>query len=145
MYVFDTDVLVAAFRSRNGASFLILEALGRGEIEGAASEALLLEYRDVLARDSHTQHFWMSEKEVDAVISVLAARLRPVPIRFIWRPQLRDPDDELVLECAINAQAEGVVTFNAKDFLPAAGRFGIEVIRPGEFVKREGLLARKMP
>ena len=124
---------------------MILEALTRGEVQGAASEALFLEYRDVLGREDNLRQFWLSSDEVNVLIGALAQRLRPVTIHFRWRPQLTDPDDERVLECAINAMAEGIVTFNVTDFLPAAGSFGIEVLRPAEFLRRMNLASRRGP
>ncbi len=139
MYVLDTNILVAAFRSRSGASFLLLEALSRGEFEAAASASLLLEYRDVLGRDSQLKRFLTSAEEVDDVFAVLAARMKPVTVHFRWRPQLPDPDDEMVLECAINARAKAIITFNTADFA-AASRFGIDVERPRNLVHKLGLI-----
>lgn len=101
MYVFGTCILVAALRFRRGASFLILSAIRQGAIAGVLSEALFLEYADVLKRDQ--KQFWTSPEEIDVVLEVLADRLEPIPIYFQWRPQLRDANDEMVLECAINA------------------------------------------
>lgn len=134
MYVFDSSVIVAALRSRRGASFLLLQALRQRIITGAVSEALFLEYAEVLRRDENLQQFWTTLEEVDVILGVLANVLRPVPIYFRWRPELRDPDDEMVLECAINAQAIAIVTFNVQDFLPAALQFGIEIAQPGQLV-----------
>ncbi|MEC4812206.1 MAG: putative toxin-antitoxin system toxin component, PIN family [Scytonema sp. PMC 1069.18] len=136
MYVFDSCVLVAALRSRRGASFLILRAIRQRVIAGFLSEALFLEYADVLKRDQNLQQFWTTPEEIDVVLGVLADVLKPVPIYFQWRPQLRDPNDEMVLECAINAQASAIITFNEQDFLPAAQQFGIEVIQPGVLVRK---------
>lgn len=60
----------------------------------------------------------------------------PVPSFFLWRPVLRDPADEHVLEAAINGQADAIVTFNVRHFAPAAGRFRLQVLRPGEVLRR---------
>jgi len=90
----------------------------------------------VLGRRSQLSAFWSSPEEVETVIAALADRLRPVPVYFNWRPQLRDVDDERVLECAINAMSADIVTFNKVDFLPAATRFGIDVLSPGELLRR---------
>ena len=63
-------------------------------------------------------------------------------VRFVWRPQLTDADDEMVLEAAINGQAEAIVTHNRRDFEPAAGRFGIAVLSPAELldgIRRKGM------
>ena len=139
MYVFDTSIWVAALRSRNGASFRLLRALGEGRISGAASVALMLEYEDVLRRDANLRHFWAAPSEITVVLGMLAARLRPVSIHFQWRSQLRDADDELVLECAVNARARTIVTFNKADFDPMVARFGIEAIFPADVLRREKL------
>lgn len=142
LYVFDTNIWVAALRSRRGASFVVLKALSQGLLTGAVSEALFLEYSEVLRRDEGLRDFWAAADEVDNVLAMLASRMVPVPIYFRWRPQLTDPDDEMVLECAINAGASAIVTFNSQDFLPAVRRFGIEAIRPGELVRRTNLVER---
>jgi putative PIN family toxin of toxin-antitoxin system len=142
MYVFDCNVWIAGLRSRQGASFVILQAIQRQLIFGAVSAALFLEYLDVMGREANREAFWASEAEVEAILVTLADRLVPVPIYFQWRPQLRDPNDEMVLECAINASASGIVTFNQRDFLPAATQFGIELVQPKDLVRRYDLVRR---
>jgi putative PIN family toxin of toxin-antitoxin system len=142
MYVFDTNVWVAALRSRQGASFVLLRAVQQRLVGGALSPALFLEYNDVLQRKPNLQSFWTTPEEVEAVLTLLADRLKHVSIHFRWRPQLRDPNDEMVLECAINANAKTIVTFNQRDFLPAAAQFGIKLVQPGELVKQLNLLER---
>ena len=86
MYVFDTNVFVAALRSRRGASFVILQAIRRGLVKGSASIALLLEYTDVLQREENLRQFWLADDEVEIILGVLASLLEPVPIYFRWRP-----------------------------------------------------------
>ncbi len=142
MHIFDTNIFVAALRSQRGASFVILNAIRQGLIAGAVSQALFLEYADVLKREANQAEFWIEADGVDIVLAVLADRLTPTSIYYRWRPQLSDPDDEMVLECAVNAQAESIVTFNKKDFLPAALQFGVAVLSPGEFVKKFNLVER---
>ena len=80
MYVFDTNVFVAALRSRQGASFVILKAIRQGLIAGSVSQALFLEYADVLKRAANQSKFWLDADAVDVVLAVLADRLAPVPI-----------------------------------------------------------------
>ena len=75
MFVFDTNVLVAAFRSKQGASYTILSGIVEGTIPAMASVALLLEYEDVLSRDEQLQHFWQSADEIEKVMNLLAMRL----------------------------------------------------------------------
>ena len=69
---------------------------------------------------------------LDAVMDLV----EPVEAWFLWRPQLRDPGDELVLEAAVNGRAAAIATFNRRDFLPGATRFGIDVLPPGEALRR---------
>lgn len=142
MYVFDTNLFVAALRSRQGASFVILKAIRQGLIAGSVSQALFLEYVDVLKREANQAKFWLNADDVGIILAVLADRLEPTPIYYRWRPQLTDPDDEMVLECAVNAQAKAIVTFNKKDFLPAALQFGLEILSPGELVNRLNLVEK---
>ena len=74
--------------------------------------------------------------QVDAVLATLAAAAEPVEVHFAWRPQLADPDDEMVLDAAVNGQADALVTHNLADFARAAPRFGLAVLRPGELLER---------
>ena len=136
MFVFDTNVLVAAFRSKQGASYTILSGIVEGTIPAMASVALLLEYEDVLSRDEQLEHFWQSADEIEKVMNVLAMRLQPVANYYSWRPVLSDPKDEHVLECAVNGGAEAIVTFNIKDFSTGVKQFDVRVITPTEFLKR---------
>ncbi len=141
-YVFDSNIWVAALRSRRGASFVILQALRQRLLMGAVSVALFLEYADVLQRNENLQQFWVAPDEVEVILGLLASRLQPVPIYFQWRPQLSDSGDEMVLECAINAQAAAIITFNLRDFLPAATGFNIDVVQPGQLVRALNLAER---
>lgn len=134
--VIDTDVLVAAFRSDQGASrHLLLAALER-EFVVLLSVPLMLEYESVLKRQEHLSAAGLAANEVDAVLDALAAVVEPVRLSFHWRPALKDPGDEMVLETAANGRADILATFNVKHFGGAAERFGIQVVRPGEVWKQ---------
>jgi putative PIN family toxin of toxin-antitoxin system len=142
MYVFDTCVWVAALRSQQGASFLIFQALQQRLLQGFISVPLLFEYEEVLRRDQQLANFWVALDELEIILGLLTDRLQPSTINFRWRPQLRDPKDEMVLECAVNAGAKAIVTFNQRDFLPAATTFGLEVIPPKALLVRHDLRKR---
>jgi putative PIN family toxin of toxin-antitoxin system len=128
----DTDVIIAARRSRSGASHALLRALRAGQIEAVASVPMILEYEAVLMRPEQRQAMGLSVQEVNAFLDSLAALLTPVVPYFLWRPRLRDPDDEMVLEAAVNSGAEAIVTFNKRDFLPGATQFNLQVLTPAE-------------
>ena len=136
--VMDTSVLVAGLRSRSGASAALLKEVAANRVELVASPALFLEYEAVLKREEHG----LPVSFVDGFLAELARCIFPVEVRFVWRPQLTDADDEMVLEAAINGKAEAIVTHNRRDFEPAAERFGIQVLYPAELLvqmRRKGM------
>jgi predicted nucleic acid-binding protein len=126
----DTDVMVAAFRSRLGASRAWLRAILKGEATLLLSVPLVLQYEAVLTRPEHLAAGRASAGQIVALLDALCAVCRPVEIAFLWRPTLRDPDDEMVLEVAANGRADRLLTFNERDFA-GAERFGVRVVRPG--------------
>lgn len=130
MAVLDTSIVVAAFRSRRGASNLLLERVARGLVRPLVTTALFLEYEDVLLRPEHRLTTGMSEEDVASALAALASAAEPVAVYFRWRPQLRDPADELVLEAAVNGRADALVTHNVRHFAPAAERFELRVLTP---------------
>lgn len=137
MFVLDTNILVAALWSRNGASFRLVELALRGKVPIAVSVALALEYESVLARAAMREASWATAQELDLLLdAVLAAATLVMPIRTRLRPTLRDADDEMVLECAVQANASAIVTMNRKDFAPALDVFGIETLLPGVALAR---------
>lgn len=132
----DTDVIVAGLRSSVGASRQLLILLAEGHFEAVASVAMMLEYEAVLKRPKQLRAIKLTSDEVDAFLDGLATLIIPVTPFFLWRPQLRDPSDEHVLETAVNGYADAIVTFNIRHYSSAAGQFGIELLRPGEALYR---------
>ena len=133
MIVLDTNVLVSALRSSTGYSRRILvEVLNRRTV-AAVSVPLFIEYEDVLTRPAHVRAFGLTPTEVHRFLDGLAGVLAPVEISYLWRPQLKDPADEMVLEAAANARASHIVTWNIKDFAPVAGRFAMQVVTPPQW------------
>jgi putative PIN family toxin of toxin-antitoxin system len=129
-FVVDTDVMVAALRSDRGASRqLLLAALDR-RFELLLSVPLILEYEAVLNRPEHLAACGLSGDEVGRILDDLAAVARPVRLAFRWRPRLSDPDDDMVLETAINGSADAIVTFNQRDFVSGTIGFRCAVISP---------------
>lgn len=128
----DTNVVVAALRSDRGASRqLLLTALDRRMIL-LASVALMLEYEAVLTRSEQLLETGLNRNEMTAVLDAIASVVEPVEMRFLWRPRLKDPGDEMVLETAVNGRADRLVTFNQRHFAEAVEQFGITVTAPGE-------------
>lgn len=125
--VLDTNVLYAGLYSASGKSYRLLNAIACGQVHIALSTPLLFEYEDVLKRNYPM--LGLSDAEVDVVLDNLCAQADFQSVYFLWRPCLPDAKDDMVLELAVAAQVPHIVTFNVKDFRPAA-RFGIDVITP---------------
>jgi putative PIN family toxin of toxin-antitoxin system len=134
--VLDTSVLVAGLRTRFGAGNAVLRLIAMRRVTLLASPPLFLEYEDVLKRPEHRLVHELTPDEIDEFLAEFAALTEPVDLHFRWRPQVRDPGDEMVLETAINGSAQAVVTYNVSDFLPAAERFNIAVWRPSDLLRK---------
>ena len=128
--VVDTNVLVAALRSRQGASFRLLSQLRIRRFEVCVTVPLVMEYADVLGRPGLVP---LSAGQVDSVLDMLCREARQQAVHYLWRPQLRDPKDEMVLEAAVNARADFLVTHNGRDFASARFR-GLAVVTPAAFL-----------
>ncbi|WP_076791388.1 putative toxin-antitoxin system toxin component, PIN family [Chlorobium sp. KB01] len=129
--VLDTNVVMSALRSKRGASYKLLSLIGTDQFEIHDSVALILEYEDVILR--HREAVGLSTEEVSIFIDSLCSMAQHHKIYFQWRPFLSDPNDELVLELAVAAQCEYIVTHNIGDF-KGCDKFGIQAITPKEFL-----------
>ena len=136
--VIDTNVLVAALKSRVGASFKLLMALPSGSYNPCLSVPLFVEYESVLKRAGLLPH--LSIEDIDGVLNYLLNRASIHEIFFLWRPFLKDPKDDLVLEAAVASQSQYLVTFNVRDFTDVEKQFGIKVVTPQEFLREQRLL-----
>lgn len=134
--VLDTDVVVAGFASAGGASRRLLLATLDREVTLLLSTPLLLEYEAVLTRPRVLAMAGVSAEDVVAVLDELAGMCAPVAFDYRWRPQARDPNDDLVLETAVNGGADVVATFNLSDIREGAARFGIAAERPAAVLRR---------
>jgi putative PIN family toxin of toxin-antitoxin system len=133
--VLDTNVLITAFRSRTGAAAEVVRLIRRRELTMLATVALFLEYEAVLTRPEHLAKTEIKAAEAEIALDVLAALAEPVETYFLWRPRLRDADDDMVLEAAANGRANAIATFNTRDFAGVASEFGIAVLSPAEILK----------
>jgi putative PIN family toxin of toxin-antitoxin system len=135
-FVLDTNIIVTAMRSPKGASAALLMAARQSKIVPLANVALALEYEATCRLAEHRLAAGLTLDEVDIFIDAVLAMCEPVESHFMWRPQLRDPADEFVLEAAANGQAAAIVTFNLRDFGTAPSRFGIELLSPAEALRK---------
>jgi putative PIN family toxin of toxin-antitoxin system len=134
--VLDTDVVVAALRSDQGASRQLLLAALNKRCLLLLSVPLILEYEAVLSRPEHLAACGLNSLEIGRVLDDLASVAEPVTLTFRWRPYLPDPDDDMVLETAMNGSADATVTFNLRHFEPASRGFNCAVLLPRTALQR---------
>ena len=135
LFVLDTNVVVAGLRSPSGASAALIDHALSERFTLLLSVALTLEYEAVCRDPAQRIASGLSEEEVSTIVSALCAVSEPVDARYLWRPQLRDPADEMVLETAVNGRADALVTFNRRDFGDAPAQFGIALQTPREALR----------
>jgi putative PIN family toxin of toxin-antitoxin system len=132
--VLDTNVLVSALRSRKGASFQIVERVGKGFFLPCVSTPLVLEYEDVLLRAAPELGY--TAEDVQNFVDFIVESSEQVKSHYYWRPFLSDPGDEHVLELAVAAGAYGIITYNKRDFAGVEDRFNIKIINAHELLQK---------
>ena len=133
--VVDTNVLLAALRSRRGASHRLLGLIGDGRWQMNLSVPLFLEYEDVVKRvDSGLS---LSATQIDEILDFICAEANLREIFYLWRPVLPDPKDDFILELAVEGRCDFIVTYNVRDFV-GAEKFGVAVTTPQEFLRKLG-------
>jgi len=132
--ILDTSVLIAGLRSSLGASFALLDLVGSGRFTIGLTAALVLEYEATCMKSLPALN--LQADDITGLLDYFCHVGKPAAIRFQARPSVADPDDELVLEAAIATGSEWIVTHNIRDMAAGAARYGIEVITPGEAIRR---------
>lgn len=133
--VLDTNVLLSALRSNQGASFKLLQLVDHGLFSINLSVPLFSEYESVLTREKHD----LDLTSVDDILNYLALIARKHEIFYLWRPFLKDPFDDHVLELAVKSNSRFIITFNKRDFA-GTEKFGIELATPAEYLKYLGVI-----
>jgi len=136
--VLDTNVVYSGLRSQRGASFKLLSLLGSGRFGIHLSVPLVLEYEEVL--QEKRRDLGLTEADVDDFLNYLCRVGGLHEIHFLWRPRLKDPDDEMILELAVGAGCEYIVTYNKEDF-PGVEAFGIDLVTAKELLQKIGALS----
>jgi putative PIN family toxin of toxin-antitoxin system len=135
--VIDTNVLIAALRSKRGASFKLLSLIGRGVFSYAVSVPLVLEYEEIALRQA--AELGICPKAVHAILDRLCYWAEKRSIFFLWRPHLVNPEDDMVLEVAIESGARYILSYNSRDF-GNLDQFGVKVLTPKKFLQQIGVL-----
>ena len=133
--VIDTCVFISALRSRNGASYILLSLIDDPRFEFYLSVPLVLEYEAVAKRMSRS--IGLTHQDIGDVIDYMCTIGKHRKIHFLWRPNLKDPGDDFVLELAVESGCEYIVTHNIRDF-SGSEKFGVKVITPQELLRAMG-------
>ena len=132
----DTDVVVAGVRSDVGASRRLLVGALDQQYPLLVSVPLMIEYEAVLTRLEHLTASGLSAGDVEALLDAIANVAEPVRLSYLWRPTLSDPRDDMVVETAVNGQADLLATFNLRHFRQAARTFALQVLKPVDVLRQ---------
>jgi putative PIN family toxin of toxin-antitoxin system len=135
--VLDTNVLVSALCSQQGASYKLLMLVGKANFEINLSVPLILEYEDASKR--LLERIPLAESDIDNILDYLCQVANRREVFYLWRPFLKDPKDDMVLELAVSSGCEALITYNQQDFV-GIEQFGVEVIPPAAFLRRIGAI-----
>jgi len=136
--VIDTNVFVSALRSQSGASYKLLFLVGSGKFEISMSAPLVFEYEDAGKRLVGKKS-GLKASDIDDILDYLCSVAHRRTVHYLWRPFLRDPKDDMVLELAVAAGSDVIVTYNKADF-GGVEQFGIHVMTAQEFLLDIGAL-----
>jgi putative PIN family toxin of toxin-antitoxin system len=137
LVLLDTNILVAGLRSRNGAAFKLLSLIGRDYFEICLSVPIVLEYEAVLL--DQLEELRLTAIDVGDLLDYLCSVGKQQEVHYLWRPYLKDPKDDLILEAAVAGSCEAIITYNCRDFR-GSEKFGVRILTPGEFLRRIGEL-----
>lgn len=133
--VIDTNILYAGLYSSSGASYQLLRFIRAGQVIPCISVTLAMEYEAVLS--ARLEELELTKEQLSGFLGYFVAQAERIKIFYLWRPGLRDPGDDMVLETAVAARADYLVTHNIRDFT-GADRFGVRVVTPGWFIRNFG-------
>jgi putative PIN family toxin of toxin-antitoxin system len=134
--VIDTNVIISALKSKQGASHKLLLALPENKYLPCISVPLFVEYESVAKREGLVKH--LRPEDIDEILDYILSKSSIREVFYLWRPILKDPKDDLVLEVAVESQSKYIVTFNKKDF-KGCEKFGVQAVTPQEFMKKRGI------
>ena len=135
--VLDTNVLISSLKSKQGSAHKLLLLLAHNIYKPNVSVPLFIEYEAVAKRVGML--VGLSVKDIEVILDYILSQSSIRKIFYLWRPYLKDPKDDLILEVAVESRSEYIITFNKKDFKDV-DKFGIKVVTPKEFLIEKGLL-----
>ncbi len=135
--VLDTNVFVTALRSKHGASYKLLSLISSQKFQVNLSVPLVVEYEAVAKRQ--IGEIELTVQEIDDIIDYVVFMANRWQIYYLWRPQLNDPNDDMLLELAVTANCKYIIMYNVDNF-KGTKPFGIEAMTPKDFLRLIGEL-----
>ncbi len=135
--VVDTNVLISALKSKDGASYKLLLSLADNQFLPNISVPLFVEYESVAKRVGLLSN--LDKADIDSILDYFISQSNIRKIFYLWRPFLKDQKDDLVLEVAVESQSKFIITFNKNDFRGCEKYFGIKIVTPQEFMNLRGI------
>jgi len=135
--VIDTNVLISALKSNRGAAYKLLMLLPENKYKPCISVPLFIEYESVAKKQGLLSG--LSADQIDTILDYFLSQSRIQSVFYLWRPFLKDPKDDLVLEVAVASASQYIVTFNKKDF-KGCDKFNLKVVTPQEYISLQGIL-----
>ena len=129
--VIDTNVIIAGLRSKRGASYKLISSLASKQFDLNISVPLILEYESIAIR--HLDNLLIDKNDLENFLNYICTIGNKCKIFFLWRPFLKDPKDDFVLELAANSGSDFIITYNQKDF-KGSNKLGIAVLTPKELL-----------
>lgn len=133
--VIDTNILVSALRSSEGASYRLLSIIDSSALKVCISTTLLAEYEDILKRTDN--NFGLTNSDIDDILDYICKISVHQQVFYLWRPFLKDSNDDMILELAVAANADYIITYNKKDF-SGIENFSLKVLSPKELLRKIG-------
>lgn len=133
--VIDTNIVISALKSSQGAANKLLSIMGDNKYISCVSVPLIFEYEEVINRCFPQ----MAQGDINSLLDYICQQSIRSPIYYLWRPILKDPKDDMVLEIAVASSVDFIVTYNVKDFHPAR-TFGIGIASPKDILIKTGVI-----
>ena len=134
--IIDSNVILSGLKSKNGYSFKLLKQIPNNKFKIAISVPLILEYESLLM--SNIKTLGLNKKDINDFINYICKISEHTKIYYLWRPFLKDPYDDHLLEVAVASSSNYIITFNIKDFINIE-QFGIKALKPKDFIKISGV------
>ena len=131
----DTNVMVAALKSKRGASYKLLSIIDQDKFQISISVPLIIEYEYALKRTD--LNILLTDSEIDDILDYICQIADKREIFYLWRPYLKDPKDDMILELAVESESDYIITYNQKDFKEVS-KFGIKTLTPKAFLRKIG-------